>query len=98
MAARAGEAFFRERSEPAPLPAPAEGEDFIAIEWPTHPGPYPHLPNQPAAETLGVEVQTGGAWHELTPASFRQRRVFPGYNRPDSPGEWSIVTMPRGVT
>ncbi len=79
-----GEEFFRTRGTAAPLPARAAGEDFISVPWPTD-----------ASEIISVDVQIGACWYELTQSTRRQWRVWPGPNRPDSPGEWSTVGMPQ---
>lgn len=79
-----GEEFFRVRGTSAPIPARASGEDYIPVPWP-----------QAASEIVSVDVQLGAQWFELTQSSRRQWRVWPGSNRPDSPGEWSTISMPQ---
>jgi hypothetical protein len=81
-----GEEFFRTRTTAATIPARAAGEDYIAVTWPTA-----------ASEIISVDVFVMGCWRELTQSSRRQWRVWPGTNRPDSPGEWSTVSMPQPV-
>jgi hypothetical protein len=89
-----GEEFFRTRGEAQPLPGRAEGEDYILVPFPEPPS-YGDEPVASVCEIISVDVQLGGTWHELTPSSRRQWRVFPGANRPGSPGEWSTVSMPQ---
>lgn len=79
-----GEEFFRVSTTPAALPARTAGEDYITIAWPTA-----------ASEIVAVDFRNGNCWYELTRSSRRQWRVWPGMNRPDSPGEWSVVSMPQ---
>jgi len=79
-----GEEFFRVRGTAAAIPARVAGEDYISVPWPTD-----------ASEVISVDVQLGATWHELTLSSRRQWRVWPGPNRPDSPGEWSVIGMPQ---
>lgn len=82
-----GEEFFRTRGSPAALPARTAGEDFITVPWPTA-----------ASEIVNIDVQYATVWQELTRASRRQWRVYPGPNRPESPGEWSVISMPQPST
>lgn len=87
-----GEDFFRERgtaddTPSSPIPGRVTGEDYIAVAWPTR-----------ASEIVSVDVQLSGTWQELTQSSRRQWRVSPGMNRPDSPGEWSVIKMPQPST
>jgi hypothetical protein len=82
-----GEEFFRTRGTAAAIPTRTVGEDYIAVPWPTA-----------ASEIVNVDVCIGGDWHELTQSSRRQWRVWPGGQRPDSPGEWSTVSMPQPST
>lgn len=79
-----GEDFFRTSTASTAIPNRESGEDWIALTWPTD-----------AAEVVGIDVQIGGCWYELTKGSWAQRRVFPGANRPESPGEWAVKTMPQ---
>lgn len=79
-----GEEFFRTPGTATTIPARAVGEDYIAVPWPTE-----------ASEIVNVDVFVMGCWRELTQSSRRQWRVWPGQNRPDSPGEWSVVSMPQ---
>lgn len=79
-----GEEFFRTPGTATPIPGRAAGEDYIAVEWPTE-----------ASEVISVDVQLGACWRELTQSSRRQWRVWPGANRPESPGEWSVISMPQ---
>lgn len=79
-----GEEFFRTPGTATTIPARATGEDYIAVPWPTA-----------ASEIVNVDVFVMGCWRELTQSSRRQWRVWPGQNRPDSPGEWSTVSMPQ---
>lgn len=82
-----GEEFFRQRTTAAALPSRAAGEDYISIAYPTD-----------ASEIVGVDILLSDGWHTLTAASWPQRRVFPGPNRPESPGEWSTIGMPQPST
>jgi hypothetical protein len=82
-----GEEFFRTPGTATTIPARAAGEDYIAVPWPTA-----------ASEIISVDVFVTGEWRELTQSSRRQWRVWPGPNRPDSPGEWSTVSMPQPTT
>lgn len=81
-----GEEFFRVLGTPAELPARTGGEDYISVPWPTS-----------ASEIVSVDIRHGDYWHELTHSSRRQWRVWPGANRPDSPGEWSTLSMPQAT-
>jgi hypothetical protein len=76
------EDFFRTSTSPDALPDRLAGEDYIGVTYP--PG---------ASDIVGIDVLIGGSWYELTRASFAQRRIFPGANRPESPGEWSVIFM-----
>lgn len=84
-----GEDFFRTPGATAVIPERTAGEDFIQLPWPDL-----------AAEIIAIDVQLSGTWHELTHSSWPQRRIFPGPNRYDSPGEWTTVNMPQpsGIT
>lgn len=83
-----GEEFFRVPGTATAIPARASGEDYIAVPWPTS-----------ASEIVNVDVYVQGQWRELTQSSRRQWRVYPGVlTRPDSPGEWSTVSMPQSST
>lgn len=82
LVAQNGEDFFRVRAA-ADASVPADEAEYIELEWPID-----------ADEIISVEVRIAGVWYELTPSSRRQWRVFPGANRPGSPGEWSTVRMP----
>lgn len=79
-----GEDFFRTPGTPTTIPGRAAGEDFIALPWPTD-----------ASEIISVDVRLSDYWEELTLSTRRQWRVWPGVNRPDSPGEWSPISMPQ---
>jgi len=82
-----GEDFFRSPGSATAIPARASGEDWIELPYPTG-----------ASEVLSVDVQLGGTWQELTKSTWSQRRVFPGQNRPNSPGEYTILSMPQPST
>jgi len=82
-----GEDFFRTPGTSAAIPSRASGEDWIELTWPTA-----------ASEILSVDVQLSGTWHELTKGSWTNRRVFPGAQRPQSPGEWTALSMPQPST
>ncbi len=82
-----GEEFFRTSSTSTAIPARAAGEDWIELTFPTD-----------ATEIIGVDVQLAGTWYELVHGSFAQRRVWPGPNRCDSPGEWTTLSMPQPST
>src|SRR5262245_50845487 len=83
LASQYSDDFYRV-SETVPLPARQAGEDYIPLEWPIR-----------TCEIVGVDVQLGGTWYELTRGSFAQRRVWPGANRCESPGEWAVFQMPQ---
>lgn len=83
LVAANGEEFFRLREFPV-VSTPSDETEYIEIVWPID-----------ASEIVSVEVRIGGIWYELTPSSRRQWRTFPGANRPDSPGEWSTISMPQ---
>lgn len=86
-----GEEFVRSRTAAAALPSrlsaadlgEAVGDDFIAVDYPTD-----------ASEIISVDVYLSGEWQALTRSTWTQRRVFAGVNRPDSPGEWTTISMP----
>ena len=82
-----GEEFFRTSTTSAAIPARASGEDWIELDWPTD-----------ATEIIGIDVQMSGTWYEVTHGSFAQRRIWPGPNRCDSPGEWTTLAMPQPTT
>lgn len=82
-----GEDFFRLTTAAVAIPGRLAGEDYIPVPWPTT-----------ASEVIAVDVQFSDGWHELTPSSRRQWRVFPGMNRLESPGEWSVASMPQPST
>jgi hypothetical protein len=82
-----GDDFFRAPGTATAIPARAAGEDWIELPYPTS-----------ASEILSVDVQLSGTWYDLTRGSWAQRRVFPGANRPDSPGEWTTLSMPQPST
>jgi hypothetical protein len=82
-----GDDFFRSPGTSTAIPARATGEDWIELPYPTA-----------ASEILSVDVQLGGTWYDLTKGSWATRRVFPGANRPDSPGEWTVLSMPQSST
>lgn len=82
-----GEEFFRTRTAAAAIPSRSSGEDYIAVTFPTD-----------ASEIIGVDIQLSDGWHSLTASSWPQRRVFPGVNRIDSPGEWTTISMPQPST
>lgn len=82
-----GEDFFRTPGTAGAIPARASGEDWIELSWPTA-----------ASEIVSVDVQLSGTWHELTRASWPQRRVFQGQNRFASPGEWTVLSQPQPST
>jgi hypothetical protein len=82
-----GEEFFRVRGTATALPARTAGEDYLSVPWPTA-----------ASEIVSVDVQLGAYWYELTQSTRRQWRVWPGANRPESPGEWSTISMPQSTT
>lgn len=79
-----GEDFFRSTTGTQPLPSVSPPDDYIFFLYPTE-----------ASEIVAVDVLLSGCWHELTRSSRRQWRVWPGATRPDSPGEWSILSMPQ---
>lgn len=82
-----GEDFFRLPGTAAAIPARASGEDWIELTWPTD-----------ADEIIDIDVQISGEWGTLTKGSWAQRRVFPGKNRPESPGEWTTLSQPQPST
>lgn len=82
-----GEDFFKTTTTADTIPARASGEDWIELTWPTA-----------ASEILSVDVRLSGEWYELTKGSWAQRRVFPGAQRYQSPGEWSVLSQPQPST
>lgn len=82
-----GEAFFRTTSTSTAIPSRASGEDWIELTYPTD-----------ASEIIGVDVQLSGTWYDLTKGSWSQHRVWTGPNRPESPGEWMVQSMPQPST
>ena len=87
IAAQNGEEALRTPGTAATLPARASGEDWIEVDYPTA-----------AAEIIAIDVRLGGQWYDLTKSSWAQRRVYPGENRCDSPGEWSVISQPQPST
>lgn len=82
-----GEDFFRTPGTATALPTQQSGEDWIQLPWPAG-----------AAEIISVDVQLASKWYELVRGSWSQRRVFPGANRCESPGEWTVLSMPQPST
>ncbi len=82
-----GEDFFRLPGTAGAIPARAVGEDWIELPWPTG-----------ASEIISLDVQLSGSWYELVRGSWAQRRVFPGANRCESPGEWTVLSTPQPST
>lgn len=87
VAALNGEEALRTPGTSAAIPARASGEDWIEVTYPTA-----------AADIISVDVQLSGEWRELTKGSWAQRRVFPGENRCESPGEWAVLSQPQPST
>jgi hypothetical protein len=82
-----GDDFFRSPGTATTIPARASGEDWIELPFPTG-----------ASEILSVDVRIGGAWYDLAKGTWATRRVYPGGNRPQSPGEWTVLSMPQPST
>lgn len=82
-----GESFFRATTTAAAIPARATSEDWIELTYPAE-----------ASEILGVDVQLSGTWYDLVRATWGQHRTWNGPNRPESPGEWTVLNMPQPST